>query len=238
MTTGYAHWPGYGPRFAPPTGLASTLSVLGAVCIGAHALLAALAVALLRVDAPATAALTPPAVSGFAAMGRPMASPLVAALLLTSLLLLLAALALVLLHVVAGVVFLFWFARVRRNAGILHPAAPHRHSPGAAIGGWFVPVLNLWLPKRVTDDIWRAGRPTVSRRLVDAWWAVSLGTLASGVTTLAVPHHLPWFLVTEVLAVGAGVLTLVLVWRLTFRQNADHAAATTTFAYQNASVGM
>ncbi|MFD0022251.1 DUF4328 domain-containing protein [Streptomyces sp. NPDC058382] len=38
------------------------------------------------------------------------------------------------------------------NAEALAPGR-HRTSPGLAVGAWFIPVANWWLPKQITDDI-------------------------------------------------------------------------------------
>lgn len=56
------------------------------------------------------------------------------------------------------VVFLVWFRRVRLNAG-LFDASAQRMAPGWAVGGWFVPVGNLWLPYQVAGGVWAASTP-------------------------------------------------------------------------------
>lgn len=79
-----------------------------------------------------------------------------------------------------AVVFLMWLWRARRNAELINPAA-HRLGRGWTIGGWFCPVVNLWYPRFVVDDIWRASRPDVENDrhtvrglphspLVRYWW--------------------------------------------------------------------
>lgn len=96
-------------------------------------------------------------------------------------------------------VFLVWFHRVRCNAEVWMPGR-HRFSPGWAVGGWFVPVVNLWFPKQITDDILTATNPpapqaqqgqtyagqtyagqpypgyqgTPGRGLANAWWALGI----------------------------------------------------------------
>jgi hypothetical protein len=77
-------------------------------------------------------------------------------------------------------VFLTWLWRARHNAELLS-RAEHRLSRGWTIGGWFCPIVNLWFPRFVVDDIWRASRPGVptdqyrvhgleKSPLVRAWW--------------------------------------------------------------------
>ncbi|MEV4949127.1 DUF4328 domain-containing protein [Streptomyces sp. NPDC053755] len=77
------------------------------------------------------------------------------------------------------VVFIVWFFRVRRNAGIFAPDL-HRGGPGWAIGAWFVPVANLWWPRSVAAGTWRASRRDPygdgkgageSFAVLNLWWA-------------------------------------------------------------------
>ena len=74
----------------------------------------------------------------------------------------------------AGVVFLVWLRRARLNADHFSPVR-HRYSPAMAVGGWFIPIVNWWLPAIVMNDLARASDPldTGRRRdtVVVAWWA-------------------------------------------------------------------
>jgi hypothetical protein len=70
----------------------------------------------------------------------------------------------------AGIVFTMWLWRVRVNSELLS-TAPHRHQRGFAIASNFIPIVNLWVPRRVVLDVWRATRPTASSALVNWWWA-------------------------------------------------------------------
>ncbi|GAB2784674.1 protein kinase domain-containing protein [Streptomyces daliensis] len=51
-----------------------------------------------------------------------------------------------------------WFWQVRLNAEVFAPGW-NRHGKRMAVVGWFLPVGNLFLPKRVIEDIWAASRP-------------------------------------------------------------------------------
>ena len=59
--------------------------------------------------------------------------------------------------VVTAVLFIRWFHRAYRNLGVL--GGLPRYGAGWAIGGWFVPILNLWRPKQIANDIWRGTDP-------------------------------------------------------------------------------
>ena len=77
-----------------------------------------------------------------------------------------------------GVVFITWTRRLYRNVAPL--GGETRFKPGWAVGGWFVPLLNLVRPKQVLDDAWREGMVD-SRDLdqvdkpppfMEFWWAL------------------------------------------------------------------
>jgi Domain of unknown function (DUF4328) len=63
-----------------------------------------------------------------------------------------------LVNVVCAVVFVVWTYRGYRNLAPLG-ASGLRFANGWAIGGWFVPVMFLWRPKQVVNDMWRASAP-------------------------------------------------------------------------------
>jgi len=89
--------------------------------------------------------------------------------------------------IAAGMMFLTWLWRARVNAEHLC-RAEHRWSRGWTIGSWFVPVVNLWFPRQIVDDIWRTSRPGVPADtyrvdglelspLVRAWWYTMLANV-------------------------------------------------------------
>ncbi|MFI5566696.1 DUF4328 domain-containing protein [Streptomyces sp. NPDC051740] len=51
--------------------------------------------------------------------------------------------------------FITWFFQTRRRTELLAPNW-FRKGPGWAIGAWFIPVANLWLPYRIAADMWNA----------------------------------------------------------------------------------
>ncbi|MEV5611799.1 DUF4328 domain-containing protein [Streptomyces sp. NPDC052225] len=73
----------------------------------------------------------------------------------------------------AAPVFLVWFHKARANAEGLAPGR-HRHGTGMAVGAWFIPFANWWIPKAMTDDIVAAsqGAPRPGGLgVVNGWWA-------------------------------------------------------------------
>ncbi|RPK44803.1 DUF4328 domain-containing protein [Streptomyces sp. NBC_01260] len=89
--------------------------------------------------------------------------------------------------VATAVAFIMWFWRVRANAGIFD-ASVQPMRPGWAIGGWFMPVAGLWLPRRIAGGIWVASAPThtdgtwrnVSQVPVNLWWGAWVVSLLFG----------------------------------------------------------
>lgn len=86
--------------------------------------------------------------------------------------------------ILAAAAFIRWFSRAYRNLLVLGVArADLRHRAGWSIGAWFVPIVNLFWPKQIANDIWRASSPRAEppawpmRRvapLVHWWWGVWL----------------------------------------------------------------
>jgi hypothetical protein len=73
--------------------------------------------------------------------------------------------------IVVGVLFLIWFHRAATIAARL--GRPARRSPGWAVGGWFIPIGNLFLPYQSARDLFRPFEQR-RRRLVGRWWAAYL----------------------------------------------------------------
>ncbi|WP_053737208.1 DUF4328 domain-containing protein [Nocardia sp. NRRL S-836] len=132
--------------------------------------------------------------------------------------------------VAAGVVFVVWLYRSRQNAERLTYDVDHRHKRGWVIGGWIVPVISLWYPAQIVQDVWRSfdatqqDRPLQARDkngLVVAWWLVFLASSWGdrAVTQLVLRDSdletvAAWTWVSAFVTIGAAVLAIVLVRRL------------------------
>ena len=129
----------------------------------------------------------------------------------------------------AIVLFLVWLARSRRKAQELNPRAsvPSR---GWTIGAWFIPVVNLFAPRRLVLDIgrasslsWEEGRDTA---LVNLWWGAWVGhALVLVVAGRAVPGSMAFFVVAEALMIAAAVLMGLVIERITVLQSMAFGAA-------------
>lgn len=133
------------------------------------------------------------------------------------------------------VVFVVWFYLMRRDLGVLAPDA-FRNGRGWAIGGWLIPLANLWMPYRVAVDMWGAAAPLPqegeSRRTslwpVNLWWGLFVGgTLlgryassgyadSDGITE--VREAVAQYIAADLLNAGAAVAAAYVAVRLTAMQ--------------------
>jgi Protein kinase domain/Domain of unknown function (DUF4328) len=100
-----------------------------------------------------------------------------------------------------AVLFLAWFRRVYRNLEALG-ARGLRFKAGWAVWGWFVPVLGLFRPKQLLNDVWRASDPDLPaddpaswrRRPVPGvltwWWLAFLASMTTRAITTQSVHTL------------------------------------------------
>ncbi|MFI6003097.1 DUF4328 domain-containing protein [Streptomyces sp. NPDC051366] len=134
-----------------------------------------------------------------------------------------------------AVVFVIWFHRVRVNGEIFAPDG-FSQTRGWAIGSWFIPIGNLFLPFRIAKQIWAASTqrgPDGSYREVsavplNAWWALWVGSLVldrvfgqmykRAETPEALRAASAVGIVTDLFTVGAAVLAILFVRRLTALQ--------------------
>ncbi|WP_443081294.1 DUF4328 domain-containing protein [Streptomyces sp. PmtA] len=102
--------------------------------------------------------------------------------------------------------------------------------------GWIVPVVSLWFPRRITLDIWTASElrrdvPDVPRTpvtIVNVWWTVwicdvTLSNVASRYFVRAdeadaIKQAVGLLMVADVLDIGAAVMAILVVRRLTRMQ--------------------
>jgi hypothetical protein len=75
--------------------------------------------------------------------------------------------------IAGAIVFIRWLHGAYKNVDVV--ARPERrYGHGWAIGAWFVPIMNLWRPKQVVNDVWRAGGRTTEDSepgwLLLIWW--------------------------------------------------------------------
>ncbi len=94
------------------------------------------------------------------------------------------------------VVFLMWFFSAATSAQALR--IPSRRSPGWAIGGWFIPIVNLWFPYQSAKGLLPPGDPGLA--LVRRWWGWWIATQLMAFVVIGTAFGPRWLL-----AVGATV---------------------------------
>ncbi|MDB1086022.1 DUF4328 domain-containing protein [Streptomyces sp. ACA25] len=141
-----------------------------------------------------------------------------------------------LLWLTVAVVWLLWFRRARRNAETFSPGRI-RFGPAMAVGAWLIPFAMLWLPKQITDDVWRAsgGYPPPGKGVVDLWWLLWLCVVVPAYlppswttwyeteTLAAAKFQVTWESLLHVPVLLAAVAAMVFVHRLSAMQAARAA---------------
>jgi hypothetical protein len=132
-----------------------------------------------------------------------------------------------------AIAFIVWFAMMRRSTGRLAPDR-FRNGAGWAVGAWFVPVGNLWMPSRVATDMWDAATqfPSLGGRYrpkpwpVRLWWSLYLasaligrltGTSGSD-TSAGLRDSAPLLMLSDGLEIVAAAAAAYFVVRLTTLQ--------------------
>jgi hypothetical protein len=139
--------------------------------------------------------------------------------------------------------FAAWTFRAYKNTTALGAQRP-RFGAGWAIGGWFVPVLSLWRPKQIVNDIWRTSDPddpavlrpdqwrdSRTSALLGWWWGLLIvsnlvGRIGARMSTNTIEQDLTstrWDLAFCLLTIAAAALAILVVTRITQRQQARAA---------------
>ncbi|MEV6675118.1 DUF4328 domain-containing protein [Streptomyces sp. NPDC051162] len=147
-----------------------------------------------------------------------------------------------------SVVFIVWFHRARVNAEYFAQDICTM-GRGWAIGAWFIPVANLWLPYRVAREVWQASAQStpdgswrkVSHAPVKAWWFLLIGALAvdkigsTFYNHADSPHALRQastiVMISDLLSVAAAVFAILFVRKLTTMQEVSVTPEPTATAW-------
>jgi hypothetical protein len=94
------------------------------------------------------------------------------------------------------IIFLVWFYRATKNINSF--GAKYVNSPGMAVVWWFIPIMNLWKPHEVAQQIWRASNPEIkltegtewrkvsSSNVITIWWVLGLVSIFAAIVIGAV----------------------------------------------------
>jgi hypothetical protein len=120
------------------------------------------------------------------------------------------------------VVFIQWTWCSAKNNELLGRIQP-RYSSGWSIGGWFIPMGNLWIPMQVMQDLWQGSDPDASNHqdrrglsrssLVFWWWGFYLTSVQLTLVVVGVVAIPP-----------AAVTAMILVRSITDRQETARVA--------------
>jgi hypothetical protein len=140
---------------------------------------------------------------------------------------------------VAGTTFLLWLFQARRRAKVIGGAAQRWSTPWLVLG-WVIPVVSLWIPRRIVIDIWKASEPDRrSYALVDVWWACFLAGNVGGnplASVLSVGHDRKAanvvYVAMSAFAIAAAVLACSVIREISRAQEraGDHVAAVSAAA--------
>ncbi|MDX8037280.1 DUF4328 domain-containing protein [Lentzea sp. BCCO 10_0856] len=136
-----------------------------------------------------------------------------------------------LVHVVAGVLFVVWMSQARLNADVITSTHQARYTNMWVFVGWIIPLANLFIPYAVMQDIWRGSdrtRPMAGLKqrpasgLVKAWWLCYIGSnLISTVAGLSAEQDVAMLATIAVLAsITAAVLAAQMIKQVNGMQEA------------------
>jgi Domain of unknown function (DUF4328) len=162
----------------------------------------------------------------------------------------------------AVIAVIVWFKAAYDNLEPLG-ATGLRYSPGWTIGGWFIPIANLVIPKQLANDLWRASDPKLpveqGRRwkyesvapVVHVWWiawlarsATSVGAGAAervairNVDISGVQGAVRVAAISELLMVVAGIALIVVIRGVTARQSERAALIAASSPERARALGM
>jgi len=132
-----------------------------------------------------------------------------------------------------------WIHRAHRNLPSLG-AEGLKYSPAWAVGGFFIPIWNLFRPYQVTQEIWKASDPSIgindrlawkqapASSLVSIWWFLWLVTgfisniyirMSLTAETLEQLYQLSWaILILDSLGIIAALFAILVVRNIDSRQ--------------------
>ena len=109
-------------------------------------------------------------------------------------------------YIATVVFFCMWLYRVYANLRAINPGSPLDHSPGWAVGSFFVPFVNLVIPYRAVREVWqKSGHPDEAM--------------------FSLPSPPAWFPIWWTFWLLAGFANNISL-RLNFNENVDETTAT------------
>jgi hypothetical protein len=128
----------------------------------------------------------------------------------------------VLIDVILGVFWCMWIHRAYKNLD-LFGTEWLQHSPAWAVGSYFVPILNLWVPFRVMKELWcfSGQDPSLpAPALIANWWVL---WIISNILNRVVfkldflfnfPSDLPFLVLLLIISAGVDIAATVAAYRV------------------------
>jgi len=135
--------------------------------------------------------------------------------------------------VVCAIAYVRWFHRAYKNTLSVEHAPAAEFTPAQAVTAWFIPFVNLVRPYQIARNIWAATAkrgdpsPDSGSSIITAWWVawIGSGVIAQVLLRRSDPHTLEQirslqykWMITNLAALGAAVLAIIVVKRITDRQ--------------------
>lgn len=138
-------------------------------------------------------------------------------------------------YVLAGITFIVWMYWARLNSHATASRHQHKWAPMWVILGWLIPIVNLFVPQAVMQDIWRAsdrsqGTLALQLRprsgLVTAWWSCWIVSFVLAyVGARLQTDQAVWSTLSTAVTVAAAVLAIQIVRKI---NDAQHAVSDPT----------
>jgi Domain of unknown function (DUF4328) len=145
---------------------------------------------------------------------------------------------------IGALFFIRWFLQAYRNVDAL--GGTRDFAEKWAGWAWFVPILSLWRPKQIANEIWRAGDPdrpdgdpSETRPLwgvLALWWAcwiasnfisqIAARTAFRTDTSAGLRHSTAAYLIGDSIDIASAVLAIAVILRITARQEERAAKRT------------
>lgn len=147
------------------------------------------------------------------------------------------------LFVITAILFCMWIHRAYRNLPSLGVSGL-KYSPGWAVGGFFVPILNLFRPFQITREIWKASDPATdindslawqsatTSPIIAFWWVLWIVSGLLGQVLLRMSFQAEtlseiltssWLtFVADAFEIPTAILAILVVRGIDFRQRDKH----------------
>jgi hypothetical protein len=152
----------------------------------------------------------------------------------------------VILYLITAVIFLVWTYRCAWNARRLDPEVMQIR-PGWAVGWYFIPIANLWMPDRAVGQIWTASSGSRNKGFIGWWWLffildnvvgqIVFRTSLTAETINSLKNVTIAFVVSDIVSTIGAILAVRVVTRIT-RVQSTHISSGPGAVEREAEIGL